>query len=171
MQAVIWIIAPIRHANWKSTLWPAIRSASAVPTARWCSNVSTANEHMKSSLHFEKQSAGCFLIFDDCVKTGQASLMLIDCHGIAPPTDTIMPKAACTLGFVFQSAGCFLIVRLFQLQMRQCQIILRLHFHQTAHRAHKFVGKIAFGVQILHRHLRCQAQLHAVIVKHVYQQG
>ena len=124
MQAVIWIIAPIRHANWKSTLWPAIRSASAVPTARWCSNVSTANEHMKSSLHFEKQSAGCFLI-----------------------------------------------VRLLQLQMRQCQIILRLHFHQTAHRAHEFVGKIAFGVQILHRHLRCQAQLHAVIVKHVHQQG
>jgi len=41
---------------------------------------------MKSSLHFEKQSAGCFLIFDDCAKTGQVPLMLIDCHGIAPPT-------------------------------------------------------------------------------------
>jgi hypothetical protein len=39
---------------------------------------------MKSSLHFEKQSAGCFLIFDDCVKTVQVPL--IDCHGIAPPT-------------------------------------------------------------------------------------
>ena len=119
---------------------------------------------MKSSLHFEKQSAGCFLIFDDCVKTEQAPL-IGGCHRLA------LPKAACTLGFVFQSAGCFLIARLFQLQMRQCQIILRLHFHQTAHRAHEFVGKIAFGVQILHRHLRCQAQLHAVIVKHVHQQG
>ena len=169
MQAAIWIIAPIRHANWKSTPWPAIRSASAAPTARWCSNVSTANEHMKSSLHFEKQSAGCFLIFDDCVKTEQA--LLIDCHRLVPPKAAVMPKAACTFGFTFQSAGCFLIARLFQLQMRQCQIILRLHFHQTAHRAHEFVGEIAFGVQILHRHLRCQAQLHAVIVKHVHQQG
>ena len=126
---------------------------------------------MKSSLHFEKQSAGCFLMLDDCVKTGQAPLMLIVCHGIAPPKAAVMPKAACTFGFTFQSAGCFLIARLFQLQMRQCQIILRLHFHQTAHRAHEFVGEIAFGVQILHRHLRCQAQLHAVIVKHVHQQG
>ena len=169
MQAAIWIIEPIRHANRKSMPWPAIRSASAAPTARWCSNVSTANQHVKSSLHFGKQSAGCFLIFDDCVKTGQVPL--IDCHGIAPPMVAVMPKAACTLGFVFQSAGCFLIMRLLQLQMRQCQIILRLHFHQTAHRAHEFVGKIAFGVQILHRYLRCQAQLHAVIIKHVHQQG
>ena len=61
--------------------------------------------------------------------------------------------------------------RLFDAQMRQCQIFGGLHFGQTAGGAGKFVGKIAFGIQLVDGGLCGGAEFDPVVVKHVHHQG